>query len=338
MKILVTGGAGYVGSILISDLIKQHDVVCLDRFFFGKNYLSQEKFTNKVELIQDDIRWFNPKILENIDLVIDLAAMSNDPSGELHPRKTFDINHLGRTRVAKLSKKFGVKRYILASSASVYGFQEKIVNEESTTNPLTTYSKSARLAELDILPLDDDNFTVTVLRFGTLFGVSPRMRFDLGTNAMIYSLFDTGKIIVDGDGKQKRAVLHVKDASHVYQTIINAPEEKIKKQIFNGGSDDLNYDINEVAQQIGESTGKSFEIEHKGTNDLRSYTASFAKIKEILNFSPKYSIKDGVDEIYQGLDSGAIKKTKKTITLEWYKHLISSPELTDQVKMYDTIL
>ena len=338
MKILVTGGAGYVGSILISDLIKKHDVVCLDRFFFGKDYLSQEKFANRVELIQDDIRWFNPKFLEQIDLVIDLAAMSNDPSGELDPDKTFDINYLGRTRVAKLSKKFGVKRYILASSASVYGFQENIVNEESTTNPLTTYSKSAQLAELDILPLDDDDFTVTVLRFGTLFGASPRMRFDLGTNAMTHSLFETGEIMVDGDGKQKRAVLHVKDASRVYQTVIDSSEEKVKKQIFNAGSDDLSYDINQVAQQIGESSGKPFKINHRGTNDLRSYTASFAKIKDTLNFSPQYSVKDGVNEILQGLDSGEIKKTKQTITLEWYRHLISSSKLTKEVKMYDTIL
>ena len=158
-SVLVTGGAGYVGSVLIPQLIeKGFYVKCLDRFFFGNEYLSNPKFQPNLELIKDDIRFFDAKILDDVDIVLDLAAISNDPAGELKPQKTFEINHQGRNRVAALSKKRGVKRYILASSASIYGQQEKIADENSDVYPLTAYSKANRSAEIDNLLLNDDNF------------------------------------------------------------------------------------------------------------------------------------------------------------------------------------
>ena len=160
----MTGGAGYIGSVLIPSLIsKGHYVKCLDRFFFGKEYLSSKKFEGNIELIQDDIRWFDPKILQNVDVVMDLAALSNDPVGDLDPKKTFEINHVGRARVCKLSKESGVPRYILASSASIYGQQQEIVDENSEVFPLTAYSKANRKAEVDVLNLNDNEFTVTVI-------------------------------------------------------------------------------------------------------------------------------------------------------------------------------
>ena len=140
MKILVTGEAGYVGSVVIPQLIKDgHHIKCLDRFFFGDGYLSQGQFSNNLELIREDIRWFNPQILKDVDIVLDLAAISNDPAGDLNPEKTFEINHKGRARVAKLSKENGVKKYILASSASIYGQQDNIADENSEVKPLTAY-------------------------------------------------------------------------------------------------------------------------------------------------------------------------------------------------------
>ena len=164
-RVLVTGGAGYVGSVLIPSLILDgYYVKCLDRFFFGKEFLSKSNFSKNLELIQDDIRWFDPTILDDVDIVLDLAALSNDPVGDLEPEKTFEINHKGRSRVAKLSKDHGVKQYVLASSASIYGQQTTIANENSTVHPLTSYSKANNKAELDNLPLNDDSFTVTALR------------------------------------------------------------------------------------------------------------------------------------------------------------------------------
>ena len=196
--ILVTGGAGYVGSILIPSLLKNNYCVkCLDRFFFGDEYLLSLKNDN-LELIYDDIRWFDGKILDDVDVVLDLAALSNDPVGELNPKKTFEINHLGRSRVANLSKEHGVSKYILASSASVYGQQNSVADETAIVNPLTAYSKANRMAEIDTLKLNDENFSTTVLRFSSIYGISPRMRFDLAVNSIVLDLFNSGKIIIYG--------------------------------------------------------------------------------------------------------------------------------------------
>ena len=217
LNILVTGGAGYVGSVLIPSLIQDnHNVKCLDRFFFGQEYLSSKHCDGKLQLIRDDIRWFDAKILKEIDVVIDLAALSNDPVGELNPEKTYEINHRGRARVAKLSKDVGVPRYILASSASIFGQQEKIADETSEVFPLTAYSKANRGAEIDSLMLNDDNFSVTALRFSSLYGVSPRMRFDIAVNEMVLELYKTRKIIVRGKNNQ-RPFLHINVAVNAYK-------------------------------------------------------------------------------------------------------------------------
>jgi nucleoside-diphosphate-sugar epimerase len=338
LNILVTGGAGYVGSVVIPELIKQgHEIKCLDRFFFGREYLSKPEFENKIQLIQDDIRWFNPKILENVDVVMDLAALSNDPVGDLDPSKTFDINYLGRSRVARLSKQAGVKKYILASSASIYGQQENTVDETSNVNPLTAYSKANHMAEMDNLSLNDDKFSVTALRFSSIYGLSPRMRFDLAVNGMALELFKTAKILVRGKSNT-RPMLHLKDTARAYESVINAPNEKIAGQIFNVGSDEQNFQMDNLAQEVGNSIGKEFVLELKDTTDHRSYTASFKKIKKTLGFETKFTVKDGATEIYNALETGELTDSKKTITVEWYKYLQSAHMISKQVSLRDIII
>lgn len=338
MKILVTGGAGYVGSVVIPELAKEgHQIKCLDRFFFGSEYLSRKEYENNVELIKDDIRWFDPKILDGIDIVMDLAALSNDPVGDLDPNKTFDINHLGRSRVARLSKNSGVKRYILASSASIYGQQTDVADENSTPCPLTAYSKANRMAEVDNLPLNDDNFTVTALRFSSIYGLSSRMRFDLAVNSMALELYKTGKIVVRGKSNT-RPFLHIKDAARAYSIIIKAQKEKIGGQIFNVGSDNQNYRMDDLAKEVGDSIGKKYDLELKDTQDHRSYKASFKKIRETLGFETKFTVKDGSIEIYKALESGELTDSKKTITVEWYKHLQSIHALSKEISLRGVIL
>lgn len=338
MKILVTGGAGYVGSVLIPELVRDgHSVKCLDRFFFGSQYLSGNEFKGKIELLKDDIRWFEPKILKDVDVVLDLAALSNDPVGELDPEKTFQINHLGRNRVANLSKKSGVKKYILASSASIYGQQDGIVNEESNVNPLTAYSKANRKAEADVLPLNDDNFTVTVLRFSSIYGYSPRMRFDLAVNSMVLDLYKTGKIVVMGKGN-RRPFLHVKDAVKAYQMFLVASKEKIEGHIFNVGSDVQNYEIGKLSEEVAKSIGIDYSLELRDTHDNRSYTASFEKIKKIIGFVTQHTVKDGAIEIYEALRTGKLDDSIKTRTVEWYKQLQSDKKLGQEVSLNGIIL
>lgn len=337
--VLVTGGAGYVGSVLIPELVDNgYTVKCLDRFFFGKEFLSSKQFKNSVELIRDDIRWFDPKILEDVDIVIDLAAISNDPAGELDQNKTYDINHLGRSRVARLSKRYGIKRYILASSASNYGQNENIVDETTPVNPLTTYSKANRLAELDMLPLSDENFCVTALRFSSLYGYSPRMRFDLALNIMTLTLFKTSIIHVGGDGKQWRPLMHVKDAARAYLNVINSDTKKINGEIFNVGSDDQNYTMERLATEIGDAIGKKHEIKYSGTNDHRTYNMSSKKIKEQLKFETKYTVSDGAKEIYVALENGSLEESTVTKTVEWYQYLLSINKLVCEISLKDTLL
>ena len=203
MKVLVTGGGGYIGSILLRTLLEQgYYVTCLDRLFFGIAPIKD--IADEIHLIKADIRWFQPDILKDIDAVCDLASLSNDPSGELDPKKTLDINYRGRVRVAKLSKKQGVSRYILASTCSVYGYQNETLTEESTPNPLTTYARANMLAEKEVLSLSDESFSTTVLRQATVYGVSPRMRFDLAINGMVLGFYKHGQVPIMRDGKQWR--------------------------------------------------------------------------------------------------------------------------------------
>jgi nucleoside-diphosphate-sugar epimerase len=336
--VLVTGGAGYVGSVLIPTLIQEgFTVKCLDRFFFGKEYLSKNDFKGKVDLIQNDIRFFDEKILDDVDVVLDLAAISNDPAGDLDPQKTFEINYKGRNRVAKLSKERGVKRYILASSASIYGQQEKIADENSTVNPLTAYSKANRNAEIDNLQLNDDNFTATALRFSSIYGVSPRMRFDTAVNAMVLSLYNNKQIIVNGK-ENKRPFIFTKDVVRSYLAVINASKNKIGGEIFNVGSNDQNVTMIDLANQIANSIDSSCDIIIQGTNDHRSYFASFDKIKNILDFTTNYSISDGAKEIYRELSEGKITDSIKTKTVDWYRYLLSNPEASKDYMINNTLL
>jgi nucleoside-diphosphate-sugar epimerase len=337
LNIMVTGGAGYIGSVLIPSLLEDgHNVSCLDRFFFGDEYLSSN-FKDGLTLIKDDIRWFDPKILKNIDLVMDLAALSNDPVGELDPKKTDEINHLGRSRVARLSKENGVPQYILASSASVYGQQSAVVDEDSQVNPLTAYSKANRAAEIDNLALNDDDFTVTVLRFSSIFGLSPRMRFDLAVNSFVLDFFNTGKIIVQGKNN-RRPFLHIKDAIRAYKLVVKSAKNKIADQIFNVGSDNQNYLIYDLAHEIRDAIGNNCEIETKDTRDNRSYVASFKKIRSSIGFESNYDVKYGAGEIFDALQKGSLKPNQKMITLQWYKRISADPELFKQYSINGKIL
>ena len=330
MDILVTGGAGYVGSVLIPELIKEgHFIWCLDRFFFGKDFLLSKEFEDHIKLIQDDIRWVTPKIFENIDVVMDLAALSNDPVGELDPQKTFEINHEGRVRIAKLSKKAGVKKYILASSASIYGQQKEIANEEYEVYPLTAYSKANRKAELDILPLVSDTFAVTSLRFSSVYGISPRMRFDLAVNGMVLDFFKNKKITIFG-GNNKRPFIHIKDAVQAYKLLLNASHSKIAGQIFNVGSNDQNYLISDLAKEIGNTLDSNCELEISNTPDDRSYFASFDKIQKTLNFNVKNNVKESSREMLTALENNQLDYGDKTITLKWYNHIKNTKILLEK--------
>lgn len=323
--VLITGAGGYIGCRFVDYLQnKVYKIKVLDRFFFGKERLQSILKNSQVEVIEEDIRFFYPEILKDVDVVIDLAALSNDPAGELDPVKTWSINYLGRFRVSTLAKFMGVKRYILPSSCSVYGFQEDVVSETSPVNPLTTYAKANYKAEVDIKRLADKNYCVVILRFATVYGYSPRMRFDLAINGMVRGFFKNGKIPILRDGTQYRPFVHVMDVCKAIHLAMEADDEKVNGEVFNVGSNEQNVQIFELAQRVANAISVEFNYEWYGLPDHRSYRVNFNKIKEVLNFHPDYTIEDGAKEIYEALKSGKLDPDDPaTITVEWYKRLIS---------------
>lgn len=340
MKFLITGGAGYIGSILIHHLLNEgYKVKCLDRLFFGRESLKDVESNPNIEIIKDDVRWFDPSILRNVSVVVDLAAISQpDPAKQLDPVKFYDIDYLGPVRVSNLSKEYGVERYILASTCSVYGFQEEVLDENSPPNPIEAYGRTKVLAEREVLPLSDKKFTVTVLRFATAYGFSPKIRFDLVVNGMTLSLFKTGKIRVMRKGTQWRPVVHVKDIAKAIIKVVKSDKKKVNKETFNVGSNDQNYQIYPLAKLIGNSIGVPYETEWYGEPDIRSYRVNFDKIRNVLGFKTEYTPREGAREIYEALQNGVITDSPKTSVIKWYKYLLESYRLMNEVVMRNTII
>lgn len=337
-NILVTGAGGYIGTVLVPKLLEKGYIVkAVDRFFFGVDKLQLHP---NLTIIHEDCRYLTEDHFIDVDGVIDLVAISNDPSGELYEEVTYEINHQARVHTANLAKRMGVKRYILPSSCSIYGFQDQdvIVDEHSTTNPLTVYAKANEKAEQGVLKLADDDFTVVVMRQATVYGPSPRMRFDLAVNGMAYGAWENGVIPLMRDGSQWRPMVHVEDTTDVMCLLLEAESEKINAEIFNVGSDRNNYQLGSLAEDIATALPIDVKIEWYGEPDHRSYRVNFEKIEQALNWQAKYTAADGALQIYNHLENGTLKKTKQTITLDWYKELMKWHKTIKQVDMYGGIL
>jgi nucleoside-diphosphate-sugar epimerase len=338
MNVLVTGGAGYIGSVMSRILLeKGYNVTILDRLFFGTDSLND--ITDQITLIKDDVRFFKPEILKGIDAVFDLAALSNDPCGELDQEKTLEINYRGRVRVANLAKKYGVKKYVFASTCSVYGFQKGLINEESGLNPLTTYAKASVMAEKEILPLADKDFSATVLRQATVYGFSYRMRFDLAINGMVLGYYRNGKIPIMRDGKQWRPFVNVKDTSKAFIKVLETEPDLVNGQVFNVGSDEQNIQIFDLAKLVAEACSLPFNYEWYGDCDTRSYRVSFNKIKETLGFKPQTSIKTGAETVFNALKEGRLNPDDpRVITVKWYKHLLEMQQFLKDTEIDGMLL
>ncbi len=323
MKILVTGAGGYIGSVLVPMLLNAgYHVVALDRFLFGREVLPEQ--AEGLTVVQEDVRRIDTAALEGVEAVVDLAALSNDPAGELDPEKTWEINHRARVRLARLAKEHGVRRYLLPSSCSVYGFQDGLLDESARPNPLTTYAKANLEAERDVLPLADADFVVVVIRQATVYGYSPRMRFDLAINGMVRGFFRNGKIPILRDGTQWRPFVHVRDTCRAIHMLLEAPGNVVNGEIFNVGSDEQNVQILPLAQRVAEAMGVRFEYEWYGLPDHRSYRVSFRKIVERIGFRVEHTIEDGAREVYQALREGRVDPDDpRTVTVSWYKRLLA---------------
>ncbi len=332
----MTGGGGYIGTTLVPHLLRNnYEVIVLDRFFFGQELLEKYSDLGILRLIRDDIRWTGGEIFKGVDAVIDMAALSNDPAGEIDPWKTIEINYLGRSRIARLAKEAGVGRYLLISSCSIYGFQDGMISETSKTNPLTTYARANMLAERDNLGLGDSIFSSTVIRFATVYGLSGRMRFDLAINGMVLGALKTGKIPVMRDGTQWRPFIYVGDAARAIQLVIETEQSKINKEIFNVGSDNQNFMIKDLAELVAGSisSGKRPDIEWYGSPDKRSYRVSFEKARRVLGYESITTPDLATRELEKAITSGDMTDSMKTRTLDWYRHLLTDSEASKQVSL-----
>ncbi len=297
-KILVTGSEGYIGSVLVPWLLSEgYEVAGLDACFYSEGNLTHE-VPVAYELVVKDIRDAEAADLEGFDSVVHLAALSNDPLGKLNASVTHDINCRGAVRVAELAKIAGVERFVFASSCSLYGQSDKVLTENSASNPQTAYGRSKIMAERELSKLADDSFSPVFMRNATAFGISPRMRFDIVVNNLTGFAKTTGQIKILGDGSPWRPLVHVQDISRACVAILNANRESIHNQAFNVGDDAENYQIKAVAEQVQKSFRDcSISIGQSDAGDTRNYAVSFTKINEQLGFRVETPLADGIEGI-----------------------------------------
>jgi nucleoside-diphosphate-sugar epimerase len=293
-KILITGGAGYIGSVLVPYLIhKNYQITVLDLMFFG-DHLNRHP---NLDIVTGDIRdkVLINKIMPGHDIVIHLACVSNDPSFELNPKLGKSINLDAFTPLVESAKNNGVNRFIYASSSSVYGIKEESnVVEDMDLLPLTDYSKYKAECELILSKYSSNDFIVTTLRPATVCGYSPRQRLDVIVNILTNLAYNKRKITVHG-GNQLRPNIHIKDMVTAYYAIINADKNKINGEIFNVGYE--NKTVIELAEIVKKTIGEDVSIVVENTDDNRSYHISSEKIKKVINFVPKYNIVDAVVDL-----------------------------------------
>lgn len=310
-NVLVVGGAGYLGSILSRKLLARgFKVRVLDSVSFGRGPISELAAHPGFQLLEGDMRNISTlmQALLDVDAVINLAAIVGDPACKTRPEIAIETNYLANKVLAEACRFHQINRFVYASTCSVYGAMdgEKSLSEESPLNPVSLYARSKIQSEEGILSLVDENFAPTILRMGTLYGWSPRMRFDLVVNTMTKNAVTEKRIIVHGGGKQWRPLLHVDDAAEAYVRCLEAPISKIKGRVFNVGSREQNYQIIDIAR-IVQSRVPGSELVMQGDGpDARNYIVSFDKIRRTLGFTARQGLADSVDRIRKALTSGEI--------------------------------
>lgn len=311
--ILVTGGAGYVGAILIPKLLdKGYHVKVLDLYMYGEDIFDGIQDKSNLEEIKGDIcdQELLKKNLAGCDEVIHLACISNDPSFELNPGLSRKVNFEAFEPLVQISKEIGVKRFIYVSTCSVYGVSDaEQVTEDHPLLPITDYNKYKGLCEPVLAKYQSDDFTTVTIRPATVCGYSPRQRFDLSVNILTNHAYNNNHIKVFG-GKQERPNIHIEDITDLYVTLLELPKEKIAGKIYNAGYQ--NRSIADIARIVQKEVRDAFPereeptIETTASDDIRSYRISSEKIKKELGFEPKWTIEDAVKDLLKAFESGKL--------------------------------
>jgi nucleoside-diphosphate-sugar epimerase len=302
MNVLVTGNKGYIGAVLTEMLLgRGYNVIGYDADYYAGCEIYG--FNYPIKQLKKDIREVSAEDLKGINAIIHLAALSNDPLGQLDPGLTIDINFKGTLKLANYAKKAGVERFIYASSQSMYGISKtgvELDEDNSVKNPLTAYAKTKWEAECELKKLNSSNFTVVCFRPSTVFGASPKLRCDIVFNNLVACAYTTGRIKIKSDGTPWRPVVHIRDVSKAFIAGLEAPAHLVSGQSFNVGIKNGNFTVRElaeVAQKLVPGSTLEFSGEHGG--DSRTYKISFKKIFELLNeyYKPEYDLDRGGEEL-----------------------------------------
>jgi nucleoside-diphosphate-sugar epimerase len=311
MRVLVTGHNGYIGTILVQMLQEAgHDVVGLDNYLYEDCTFGDD--VADVPALRMDVRDVTAAQLEGFEAVLHLAAISNDPLGDLQPDTTFDINHRAASRLAQKAKEAGVSRFIFSSSCSLYGQAgDEFLDEEAAFNPVTPYGESKVLAELDMRKLADDDFSPTYLRNATAYGVSPRLRGDLVVNNLVGYAVTTGEVLIKSDGTPWRPLVHIEDISRAFLAVLHAPRDVVHDRAFNVGQTEENYRISEVAEIVEAVVpGSRVQYAEGGGPDVRCYRVNCDRLAELVPaYRPAWTVRRGVEELFEAF-------TRHSVTLE----------------------
>lgn len=306
--VLVIGGAGYIGSALVPLLLKNgHRVRVLDMMLFGRSPLAECQDHPQLEIVEGDFRHINNivRALKDVDTVVHLGAIVGDPACNLDESLTIDINLSATRMIAELARTHGVRRFLFASTCSVYGASPDLLDERSESKPVGIYGDTKLASEKVLLAMSSPEFAVTVLRFATIFGLSGRTRFDLVVNLL------TAKARVDGEitvfsGQQWRPFVHVEDAARAIVMSIEAPVTTVEGQIFNVGDNELNYRITEIGELIHRHVPEAKLTVSEDIHDRRNYRVDFTKIRDALGYRTQWTVEQGVAQVLAAIDSGKV--------------------------------
>jgi nucleoside-diphosphate-sugar epimerase len=302
MKVLVTGHNGYIGSVMVPMLrAAGHEVVGLDLFLFDSCTFGED--APAVKALTKDLRDVEVSDLEGFDAVIHLAALSNDPLGNLNGDCTLQVNHMASVRLARMAKLAGVPRYLYASSCSLYGIShtDSVLKEDAPFNPITPYGVSKVRTEEDVAQLADTNFSPVFFRNATAYGLSPRLRLDVVVNNLVAVASATGEVLIQSDGTPWRPLVHIEDISRAFIAALHAPREATHNQAFNVGRTEENYRVSELADMVREIVpGSRIRYAEGGGPDPRSYRVDCGKIAGVLpEFQPQWTVRRGMEQLYQ---------------------------------------
>jgi len=325
--VLVIGGAGYIGSSLLPKLLDRgYRVRVLDLFLYGREAIADLLRHPRLEVIEADFRHVDRVVeaMQGVDAVIHLGAIVGDPACDINAGLTIEVNLMATRMIAEVAKGSSVRRFLFASTCSVYGANDQLLDEKSALNPVSLYARSKIASEKVLTQLADDEFVAVVLRFATIYGLSGRSRFDLVANLLAAKAVTDGEITLFG-GDQWRPFVHVDDVARGILCALEADRDHVRDQVFNVGSNAQNYTLGQVAEIIQQRVPEASILELGADGDRRNYRVNFSKIQNMLGFSPEWTLEQGVQQVVEAVTNGRVQdyRNSRYSNVQYLKERVS---------------